>query len=53
MGLIPLFLCSAASCLEVNPAHTPCISAGGYCSAYSKHGSLTSHPLHTIRAWAM
>ena len=50
MGLIPLLLCSAASCLLVSPAHTPCMSAEGNSSAYSKQSFLTGHVLHMARA---
>lgn len=53
MGLIFRLLCSAASCLLVSPAQTPCISAGGNSSAYSRQSLMTGHVLHSARACAM
>lgn len=40
-GLIPLRFCSAASCLDVSPAHTPCMSIGWYSKASLRHWGLT------------
>ena len=33
MGLMPRRFCSAASCRDVMPAHTPCMSMGWYSRA--------------------
>ena len=46
-------LCSAASCLLVSPAHTPCISAAGNSSAYSRHSFFTGQVLQIALACAM
>jgi len=33
MGVMPRTRCSCRSCLDVSPAHTPCMSAAGYSRA--------------------
>ena len=43
MGLMPLRFCSAASCLDVSPAHTPCMSMGWYSRASFRHCVCTVH----------
>ena len=53
VGLIPSSRCLAASCLGVSPAHTPCMSAGGYWSAYCRHWGLTVQFLQILRASVM
>lgn len=34
---MPLRFCSAASCRDVSPAHTPCMSIGWYSRASLRH----------------
>jgi hypothetical protein len=53
VALMPLRFCSAASCRDVSPAHTPCMSIAGYWSAVVRHCSLTGHCLQMLRACLM
>lgn len=41
VGLMPCRFCSAASCRDVMPAHTPCMSTGWYSRAFLRQGCLT------------
>jgi hypothetical protein len=50
---IPLRRCSAASCLGVSPAHTPCISAAGNSSAYSRQFAFYGQYRHSALAYGM
>lgn len=45
--------CSAASCRDVKPAQTPCMSIGWYSRASLRHCGLTVQWAHISRAWSM
>ena len=50
VGGVPLFLCAACICLDVSPAQTPCMSAGGNWIAYSRQCFFTGHWLQRALA---
>lgn len=53
VGVIPSSFCLAASCLGVSPAHMPCRSVVGCCSACCRHCCCIGHVLHSRLASVM
>lgn len=52
-GVMPSRFCSLCSWRDVYPAHTPCMSAGGYSRAYARHWVCTVHSAQMARACLM